>query len=353
MTGMRTLGVSVVAGSVAAIQVFGAWGGSPGAVERLAAPPQATSRQLHELPPPAWSIALGSIGFQSIPTSMLAHGNLLVFASARGQVRSIDTRNRRVAWSITLPSDSIHPGAMFAASDSTIIVAGRPDQAPVGLAVSTGVVTTKWLPINRVWLSACGLKTGGAVVATIDDHSPLLRMDARGSLTVGHALPWPHLAEAHPLQRQVVLGPESGRNRCLLALAASDGLAMMHDGEVTWQARFRTPAATSAVESTRTNMGPGRFTISTRLRSLTVAAFGAAVAGDMGFVAMGSPPPLGFRLIDVHHADDGRYLGSLVTPSRIGLLAANGRTLFLVAQRDGHPTLFAYDLRAIRNALAR
>lgn len=323
----------------------------PGA--HLSEETQAPGRHLRELPHPAWSIDLSHAGFQSLPTSMLARANHLVFASARGLIRAVDTRSQRVAWSRTLSPDSVQPGTMFAAGPSAIMVAGRPDQAPVGLDAMNGNVSTRWQATNRVWLSACGRKDGGATVATVDDHSPLLRLDRQGRPMVGHGLPWPHLVVAHPLQRQAVLGPEAGGNRCVMALAASDGIALMRDGAVVWQGSFRTPVATTPVESTRTNLGRGRFTVATRLQSLSVAAFAAAVAGNMAFVAMGSPAPLGFRLIDVHDADDGRYLGSLVAPFRIAMLSANSRFLFLAANSSGHPTVFAYDLRAIERALTK
>ena len=311
------------------------------------------ARILHELPRPAWSIDLSRIGFQSLPTSMLARGNHLVFASARGVIRSVDTRNQRVAWSRTLSPDSVQPGTMFAVGTSTIIVAGRPDQAPIALNAVTGSMSARWHATNRVWLSACGSEDGGATVATVDDHSPLLRLDRRGRPMVGHALPWSHLVAAHPLQQQAVLGPESGGNRCVLALAASDGIAMLRDGAVVWQGSFRTPVATTPVESTRTSLGRGRFSVATRLKSLSVAAFAATVAGNVAFVALGSPAPHGFRLIDVHDAADGSYRGSLVAPFRIAMLTANSRFLFLAANSAGHPTVFVYDLRALERSLAR
>jgi outer membrane protein assembly factor BamB len=296
-------------------------------------------------------------------TRAVADGrNVYILDSGRGEVVALRASDGTLAWrrggdrggsSHVGPraADSpLAPGAIAALPDGGVAVADNAHHAIALLDAAGRRSGGQPLPDTLAPVRAlCALSSRHFVAVTADTLRALveLRDDAPPRRI---PLPWADLAARNFLVSQAWLAGSAddgggGRHgRCAVALVLGRGFALYDGARFTPPARYVEWFELPGITRTRRTDGP-RTVVSERLSNDRTAARDIGLAGDRLVVSFGGESALRARLLDVYDASSGAYTGTVTVPHRVAGIAAHGRNLYLLFQREGRPAVTALTLR--------
>ena len=272
--------------------------------------------------------------------------NLYILDAGRGQIVALRTSDGTVAWQ---RANTPAPHAIAAVPGGGIAVADG-DGRTISLLDSAGrPVATRALPTGTPAIrSLCALAPTHLVAATADTSHALLELRDDPPPPAGRGdapprplpLPWPDLAGRHYLTTQTWLAGATDDSRCVVALALGRGFALYDGARFSPPARYVEPFDLPGI--TRTRFTDGDRTVTReQLSSDRAAARIVALAAGRVFVSFAGESTLNGRLVDVHDARSGAYVGTSTLPHRASALAAHGRDIYIVYQRHGRPAVAA------------
>ena len=273
--------------------------------------------------------------------------HVYVLDSGHDRIVALRAADGALAWRRGGASDSttppLTPTAIAVLPGGGIAVADIRHHA-IALVRPNGTIAHRVaLPDVATITSLCALSTTRFLASGAGPAGHLLELRDDPASTAPRPLPWRDAPTRPGITTQTWLAGSADLPRCAVGLVLGRGFAL-HDGTTystphPYVEPFDLPAVTRSAHGDSASM-----VVVERLSNDRTAAKDLAFAGGPLAVAFAGETPLRARLVDYYDARTGAYLGTTVSPFRISALAAHGRDLYLLHQRQGRPAITALAL---------